>query len=186
MILAREGCFLTLSTVGHQDKPPAAADTFTVWTYDAVGNQRSAGATTYAYDLANRLISASVGTTTETYTGNGARLRRYTYGLDLLAQTTSSKGPYWYHHDGLGSFTDITSTTGSPLAWTGYAPFGPIRASGATSQVPANPFRFTGAYLDSSTALYHLRGRQYDPVTGPVDQVRVRRRGPGAASASTR
>ena len=33
--------------------------------------------------------------------GNGKLVRRYSYGLDLLAQTTLNKGPYWYHHDGL-------------------------------------------------------------------------------------
>ena len=36
----------------------------------------SAGATTSAYDLADRLVSAAVGTTTETYTWSGDGLRR--------------------------------------------------------------------------------------------------------------
>jgi RHS repeat-associated protein len=170
----------------------------------ARGWARSPIAITYAYDLADQLVSATVGTTTETYTwtgdgirrsaatgaqamkttqfvvdrtlgagsvvaertGSGTLVRRYVYGLDLLAQTTSNKGPYWYHHDGLGSVTDITSSTGSPLAWTEYTPFGTIRAAGATSQAPVNLLRFTGEYRDGSTALYHLRARQYDPTTG--------------------
>ncbi len=182
----------------------APGNAVTSSTYDAVGNLLSAGTSTYAYDLADRLVRATVGNTTETYTwsgdgirrsaatgpqatrtvgfavdrtlgagsvvaertGNGALLRRYTYGLDLLAETTPNKGPYWYHHDGLGSVTDITSATGSPLAWTEYTPFGAPRASAATSQAPTNPFRFTGEYRDATTGLYHLRARQYDPGTG--------------------
>jgi len=68
--------------------------------------------------------------------GNDKTLRRSMYGLDLLGQTTPTKGPYWDHADGLGSVTDITSATGTPLAWTEDSPFGTIRASGATSQAP--------------------------------------------------
>ncbi len=112
--------------------------------------------------------------------GNDKLLRRYTYGLDLLSQTTSNKGPYWYHHDGLGSVTDVTSATGTSLWWMEYTPFGAPRASGSTSQAPVNLFRFSGAYFDTVTALYHLRARQYDPSLGrflspdPVSQAIAR------------
>ncbi|MGC8634204.1 MAG: RHS repeat-associated core domain-containing protein [Candidatus Limnocylindrales bacterium] len=228
-----------------EDNPPPPGDTFTHWTYDAVGNrltqtnylgtasyaydpadrltgvtppgsgalaytydangnQLSAGSSTYAYNLANELVSASVGGTTQTYTysgdgirlraatggqasnttqfvvdrafslptlvaerdGNGKLIRRYVYGLDLLSQTTANKGPYWYHHDGLGSITDITSASGTPLWWAEYQPYGLVRASGSTSQAPVNPFMFTGQYQDSPTGLYYLRARQYDPSSG--------------------
>ena len=66
--------------------------------------------------------------------GNGKLIRRYVYGLDVLSQTTSNKGPYWYHEDGLGSVTDITSASGTPLWWAEYQPYGLVRASGSTSQ----------------------------------------------------
>jgi RHS repeat-associated protein len=98
--------------------------------------------------------------------GNDKTLRRYTYGLDLLAQTTPTKGPYWYHHDGLGSVSDVTSTSGVSLSWAEYTPYGAPRASASASQAPQNFFRFTGEYQDTSTALYHLRARQYDPASG--------------------
>ncbi len=88
------------------------------------------------------------------------------YGLDLLNQTTANKGPYWYHHDGLGSVSDITSASGTPLWWAEYQPYGLVRASGSTSQAPVNPFMFTGQYQDGPTGLYDLRARQYDPTTG--------------------
>ena len=115
----------------------------------------NAASSTYAYNLANELVAATVGSTTQTYTysgdgvrlsaatgsqaarttqyvvdrafalptvvaerdGSGKLLRRYVYGLALLDQTTSNKGPYWYHEDGLGSVSDITSSAGTPLWW---------------------------------------------------------------------
>ena len=97
---------------------------------------------------------------------NGKLIRRYVYGLDLLNQTTANKGPYWYHHDGLGSVSDITSASGTPLWWAEYQPYGLLRESGSTSQAPVNPFGFTGQYQDTPTGLYYLRARQYDPTTG--------------------
>ncbi len=65
--------------------------------------------------------------------GNGKLVRRYTYGLDLLSQATPNKSPYWSHHDGLGSVTDITSTAGSSLWWAEYTPFRTPRASASDS-----------------------------------------------------
>ncbi len=66
--------------------------------------------------------------------GSGKLLRRYSYGLALLGQSTANKGPYWYHQDGLGSVSDITSSAGTPLWWAEYQPYGLLRASGSTSQ----------------------------------------------------
>ena len=185
----------------------------TASTYDANGNQASAGATTCAYDLADRLVRATVGATTETYTwsGDGIRrsavrgsraqdqirflvdrafalpqvalerdaagrlVRRYTYGPERLSQTTSNKGPYWHHADGLGSVTDVTSPSGAALAWTEYGPFGTVRASGATSQAPVTPFGFTGEYRDGPTGLYYpnRRGQPIDTASSASDTRRV-------------
>lgn len=52
----------------------------TGFTYDRNGNELTAGATVYSYDLANRLKTAKIGTTTTTYTydGDGARLQAST------------------------------------------------------------------------------------------------------------
>ncbi len=174
------------------------------YAYDANGNEVSAGGAAYAYNLANELVSASVGNTTQTYAysgdgvrlsaatgsqasktvrytvdrafalptvvaetdGSGGLIRRYAYGLALLSQTTSNKGPYWYHEDALGSVTDVTGGSGTPLWWGEYQPYGQLRESGATSQAPLNPFLFTGQYQDGATGLYYLRARQYDPSTG--------------------
>ena len=92
-------------------------------------------------------------------------LRRYLYGLDLISITQGSASSY-YHHDGIGSVVNLTSSTGA-TQWTyDYEPFGTPRSVRAgTSPGPLNQTLFAGEYLDD-TALYHLRARQYDPTTG--------------------
>ena len=111
------------------------------------------GTRTYTYDAADRLTSV---------TAPGGVVTAYPYD----AQTSPTKGPYWSHHDGLGSVTDVTSPSGTSLWWMEYTPFGTPRASASTSQAPVNLFRFTGAYLDQVSGLYHPRARQYDPALG--------------------
>jgi RHS repeat-associated protein len=111
------------------------------------------GTRTYTYDAADRLTRV---------TALGGVVTAYPYD----AQTSPTKGPYWSHHDGLGSVTDVTSSSGTSLWWMEYTPFGTPRASGSMSQAPTNLFRFTGAYLDTPSGLYHLRARQYDPALG--------------------
>ena len=138
------------------------------YSYSGDGLRRSAATGPQAGKTVRYLIDRTLGQPSVAIERDGANklLRRYVYGLDLLSQTTPTKGPFWYHHDGLGSVTDITSAVGTPLAWTEYTPFGAPRSSASTAQAPLNPFRFTGEYRDGTTGLYHLRARQYDPGTG--------------------
>jgi RHS repeat-associated protein len=175
----------------------------TTYTYDANGNERTAGSATYAYDLADRLVAATVGTTTVTYTwsgdgvrlsaatgtgaattiflvdramalpsvalerdGTGTVLRTDIYGLGRISVINATGGIAYEHTDALGSVTDLVSSSGVPLGWAEYGPYGAVRSAGAQSGVPADPFGFTGQYLDGTTGLYHLRARQYDPGTG--------------------
>lgn len=100
---------------------PGASDPFIRWTYDAVGNrqteQRPAGATTYTYDNANRLLSA--GTTTYTYDRNGNELtagtRTFTYDLEnRLRTTTASSTTTTYSYDGDG--LRLQASTGTTAA----------------------------------------------------------------------
>ena len=98
--------------------------------------------------------------------GSGSLLRSYRYGLDLLSQTAGSSTA-WYHHDGLGSVTDVTDPTAVSLAWSEFYAYGKARVAGSGSGAPAvQPFAFTGEQLDAVTGLHHLRARQYDPSTG--------------------
>lgn len=158
----------------------SGSDTFA---WDAADRLESAtvGSTTHNYTYAadgRRLSAVSAGTTTgflwdvafglpmliAERDGAGATLRSYTYGSDLLSQSASGATSY-YHHDGLGSVSDVTSAAGASLVWAEFAPFGDPRYQGEATGAPTNPFGFTGEYRDPS-GLYHLRARQYQPATG--------------------
>ncbi|MEX0629631.1 MAG: RHS repeat-associated core domain-containing protein [Chloroflexota bacterium] len=164
----------------------------------------SGSVSTFTYDYADRLRTATVGGTTETYryAGDGVRLsastgalpsqttkslwdrgfglpqlaierdgadallRSYRYGWDLVNQTAGAN-TYTYHHDGLGSVSDVTGLSANSLTWSEYYPYGQVRQAGVGAGAPAvNPFGFTGEQLDGLTGFYHLRARQYDPTTG--------------------
>lgn len=157
------------------------------YTYDAADRMTSArvGTTTESYTWSGDglRLSASTGSQSAKTTryvwdrnfglaqlaiernGSGTTLRSYAYALDLLSQAAGS-ATFYYHHDALGSVADVTSATGTPLAWYEYDPFGELRASGTDRKAPVNRFQFTGEYLDPFTGLYHLRARQYDPGLG--------------------
>ncbi|MGC8634208.1 MAG: RHS repeat-associated core domain-containing protein [Candidatus Limnocylindrales bacterium] len=140
--------------------PPGLTGTTQTYTYSGDGVRLSAATGSQAAKTVRYVVDRAFAlpTVVAETDGNGNLLRRYVYGLALLNQTTPNKGPYWYHEDGLGSVSDITSSAGTPLWWAEYQPYGQLRASGSTSQAPLNPFLFTGPY--------YLRARQYDPTAG--------------------
>lgn len=139
---------------------------------------------TYTYDGQGKRLKASSGNQASAKTnflwdpnaplpllaverdGNNALLRRYIYGADLISMTTGGS-TFYYHPDGLGTISNLTSSTGA-TQWTyTYEPFGTARTTTKNNnQAPSNPIQFTGQYLDSATGLYHLRARQYDPTIG--------------------
>ena len=97
--------------------------------------------------------------------GNNNLLRRYVSGVRRISMTSGSATSY-YLYDGLGSVSNLTSSSGA-TQWTwSYEPFGAIRTeTKAGGNQPTNFVKFTGEYLDP-TGLYHLRARQYDPQLG--------------------
>lgn len=134
------------------------------YTYDGDGKRLNAtGATTTSYLWDPNAALALLAIERD---GTGALLRRYSYGSDLFAMFAGGANR-WYLHDRLGSVVNVASPSGS-LEWSySYEPYGP--ASSQTQNdpsAPANPIRFTGQLLDGATGLYHLRARDYDPVTG--------------------
>ena len=173
------------------------------YVFDRNGNDTTAGAKTFSYDLANRTKTAVVAGTTYTNTydgdgyrvqtstgtqankktnfqwdssvavplliletdGNGSLLREYRYG-NRLVSLQAGNNSYYYALDGLGSVSNMTSSTGATLWTETYQPFGELKTEVKSSnQAPVNFMKFAGEYLDP-TALYHLRARQYDPTTG--------------------
>jgi RHS repeat-associated protein len=78
-----------------------------------------------------------------------------------------SGGVSYYLEDAMDSVIGLTSGSGALTAAYAYDGFGNAR-SGST---PANPaaggeFGFHGAWREDATGLYHMRARDYDPVTG--------------------
>lgn len=194
----------TTDTYDAADRLTAASGPgATSYTYDPDGHELTAGAATYTYDLAGRLVSATVGATTETYTWSGDGIRRSAatgpgaattdflvdrlhplpeialerdgtgavrrdalYGLARIALVDAAGGVAYEHTDALGSVTDRTSASGVSVGWAEDAPYGAVRSAGALAGVPADPFGFSGQYLDATSGLVHLRARQYDPTSG--------------------
>ncbi len=160
--------------------------------YDNNGNQTSRGTDTFGYNTENRLTSTSLGGTSGTYAYNGDGLRTsrtigattttfawgnatgmpvilqdsagnsYLYGLDLISVKNSQNKKFYYHTDGLGSTTALTSSTGAVQNTYQYDVFGAIRVQTGTQP---NEFTFAGEQVDSSN-LQYLRARYYDNATG--------------------
>lgn len=142
-------------------------NTTSTYTYDGDGWRLSAATgpqapktTRFLWDV-NRPLAQVV----RELDGNLALIREYRYGLELVAMQ-SGGSVYYFHHDGLGSITNLTSSSGV-TQWTyQYHPYGTSRTTTKNNnQAPANLMQFTGQYLDP-TGLYHLRARQYEPGTG--------------------
>jgi RHS repeat-associated protein len=153
--------------LAHRLKTLTSGSTTTTYTYagDGARVEASTGTqaskkTRFVWDL-NRPVPELV----RELDGNNALIREYQYGLDLLSMKSGSS-TYYFHHDGLGSVTNLTSSAGV-TQWTyDYHPFGVARTTTKNSnQAPSNTVQFAGEYLDA-TGLYYMRARQYAPSTG--------------------
>ena len=138
--------------------------------YDPLGRcvKRTINGTTsfFVYDLGWRLLCD--------YNSSGGRIYRYVNGPasnEIVSRTDSSNVVVYYHTDGLGSITKLTSSTGAVLEQYSYDAFGKTtiqNASGATitASAYANRFMYTGAEYVSPTGLYNNRNRFYSPSLG--------------------
>ncbi len=117
--------------------------------------------TTYVYDNQNIIAE---------YNTNGEVQTRYTHGpnideplaIEIKAATTFT--PYFYHADGLGSITSLSSASGTVVQRYAYDTFGnmTITANGNISQ----PYTYTSREYDTETGMYFYRARYYDPKVG--------------------
>ncbi len=71
---------------------------------------------------------------------------------------------FFYHADGLGSITEITNQSGTPVQRYTYSSFGRIESQQDSNFV--QPYTFTSREFDAETGLYHLRNRKYDSGIG--------------------
>lgn len=143
-------------------------------TIDANGNLTAKGSDVFAYDQANRLKTATIGGSSETYgyNGDGVRIsrqigaqpaipfvvdhsgslatlltdgtRKYVYGLGL-AYAVAGSAIEVYHADSLSSVRALTNGTGSVTATYETDEWG--RPTGATGS-SAQPFRYSSEFED--------------------------------------
>ncbi len=167
----------------------------TSYTYDRDGNLTSFGSNTLSYDASGhwtggtvssksldmgydglgRRVYRTVGTSRQDYWYDQSGLVKETGGTNVTYLRTPSGRPlsryvtvpYDYSLDRLGSVTMMTTTgQGSAGTYT-YDPWGSEVGSSATTY---NPIRYTGSHRDSSTSMYQMGARYYDPSPGRFTQ----------------
>ncbi|PSJ26943.1 hypothetical protein B7P34_20345 [Streptosporangium nondiastaticum] len=146
----------------------AGTDTYT-YTYDADGNRTKAAKGSTALRTTSWDINGSLATIGAEYNADGSMTADYQYNPLGQLQTQSAGGnAYQYHHDQLGSVTDITDAGGAPRIRYSYTAYGETTRTDVAPNPPANAFTYTGAYTEPTTSAagYYLRARNYDPTTG--------------------
>ncbi len=97
----------------------------------------------------------------------GSPNNRYIHGpgidepLILKHFDTSDKN--YYHHDALGSITEVTNQDETLVATYDYEPFG---ATWDETGTLSNPYQFTGREYDDEAGMYYYRARYYNPYNG--------------------
>lgn len=142
-----------------------SGSTTTTYTYDPNGNRRTQtiGKTTtgLTWDINHDLPQLAAETD-----ANNVVTASYTHTPDGAPLTmTTAAGAFYYHHDQLGSVSNVTNATGVTQASYTYDPFGAQQSAVLANKAPANPMRYAGQYLDA-TGLYNLRARLYNPAIG--------------------
>jgi RHS repeat-associated protein len=130
----------------------------------------------YTYDAFNQRVSKTVAGVAKyfvydgddvigEYNSAGVLLAEYVHGnsTDEVLTMERSGTTYYYHHDGLGSVTEITDSTGAVVENYTYDVYG---QPSVTTSLIGNPYRFTGREFDEESGLYHYRNRTYSPILG--------------------
>ncbi len=173
-----------------------AADQLTIrgdvtYSYDANGNQTASSAgQALAYNGADQTTSlkraggsalaatyagasqverASAGATTFTNTLLGVSAGGTTgYTRDPAGALVGIRGTNrsYYLFDGLGSVVAVTSSSGSVTNSYTYDPFGVTTETKALLTNVFNPWRYAGQYQDTTTGLYKMGARYYQPELG--------------------
>ncbi|CAG7624851.1 RHS repeat protein [Actinacidiphila bryophytorum] len=180
----------TTTSYSYDKNGNQTGDGTNTFSYDA-GNHLTtltSGSTTYTYgyDAAgNRTTAAKNGTRQRStvwdtnyqlpqaaaeYGASGALTADYQYNPleQIQSQTTPTGSAVYYHHDQLGSVTDLTDNTGNLQTSYAYTAYGQTTRTNTGTNPPANPFTYTGQYEEPTTAAagLYLRARNYDPTTG--------------------
>ena len=137
-----------------------------------------------AYDSKNRVVERTVNGTSTYYIydgwdlieerdSSGTVLATYVHGVrqDELLSRTSPAGTIYYHHNALGSVTDLTNASGVVVEKYQYDAYGkPTITDGSGNPLAAtaygNRFLFTGREYLAELNLYDYRNRVYSPDLG--------------------
>lgn len=162
----------------------------TTWTYgyDSKDALRSVAdglrTVAYGHDAEGRRVSASDGTTMRRFlmapvlaegldtvhlATDGASTSVFVWaGSQPLARVDGGASVRYFLTDGLGSVIGLVDSSGQLAARSDYDAFGNvISASGEpVPQHLGGALAFHGQWREEATGLYHLRARDYDPVTG--------------------
>jgi RHS repeat-associated protein len=107
--------------------------------------------TVYVYEGANSIFQKNVGS---------GMVDKYYYANGLLLEEACECGYFYYYlNDALGSVRVVMQGSSNTLFSSNYKPFGL-----SYQQRGASLFQYGGKPIDTSTALYYLGGRFYDPA----------------------
>ena len=138
----------------------SAAYTRVSFKYDSFGRR------IYKSSISSTSIYAYDGDTlAEETNSSGTVLARYSQGLNTdepLALLRTSATSY-YHADGLGTITSLSSGAGTLAQTYAFDSFG-NRTAASGSLI--NVFQYTGREFDSETGEYYYRARYFDPSSG--------------------
>ena len=144
----------------------------------------SGNTTDFYYDSKNRVVKRSLNIVPtfliydgwnliDERTSTGTQQARYVHGtqVDELLTKTDSTGVIYYHHDGLGSVTQITNAIGTMIERYLYDIFGRVTMlalSGTVLTVSSrgNRFFFTGRERIAEAGIYDYRNRVYSESLG--------------------
>ncbi len=164
-------------------KPNATAEPTSEvsYRYDALGRRIQKNVndtiTKYVYDRGNILLEFNAQNTMEakyTHSGRADEVMIMERPESPHTSESFSNQRYYYHHDRLGSTTEITNGDGDVIQRYVYDSFGntSIYNKDGTSITESstdylkNPYTFTGRERDPETGLQYHRARYYDTEAG--------------------
>jgi YD repeat-containing protein len=134
--------------------------------YNTLNQTTGINGSNYSYSGSDQTDRVQAGNTSYVYSFNGISSQTDSSGTTYYTRCSCAKGTlvdertptgaYYYLFDGLGSIVGLTDSNGTLVSTYQYDPYGNLTSS--TGSV-ANPWRFAGGYLDSSTGLYKFGTR---------------------------
>ena len=144
------------------------------------GRQLTAfGNITFTYNASGIRTSKTVGGTKHSYTLDGTKILKETWGDNTTIPLYSNEGdtcgiiyngePYYFIKNLQGDIISVTEKNGNTIAKYSYDAWGVctiISDSSNCNIATVNSYRYRGYYYDTETKLYYIQTRYYDPAVG--------------------